>query len=283
MSLSLSIYGGCMNNIIFASSNNINLNESMQGMKLLSGSHIIIFVDDIDTKTYLGKCSGNITGEYMMNDNQKKGRFEANIKGNLKSKTLLTNNDLINIIGRKYTIETDDVYTKYITQNGNYSIANTEEIYLWNVDLTISRTTITPYSSDDIVNDGVYSYVKSAIDKISHEMLNKSISTMINELYETPDYIKQNISASTLFNNQYTNYNNNSIPVTLDETKNKELIKAKLLRDYDTYHYYKFKIPIVSLSRDAILNLYYNYSRSYYIDILEYDGDILGLYVIGKR
>lgn len=256
------IYGGYIDGVFYASSNDIKLEGLLFGNTLLSGSHIVI--NNI-VESQSKQLFGDLIGEYKNNNLDTKNKIYAHVHGYIESETPMDLSALFASIGNEYEEIPDGAYTKYITPNGNYCIANSDELLMLEVELMFTRIAIIPYINNNIVNKGVYSFVKNTLDNISWQMQGKSISNVISELYTVPDYVRKGMNP------------------TLSEQDNKQRIKARMLEDYDKYHYYLFKIPIVNKSRDAIMRLYYNYSHSYYIDILQYDGDILGLYVIGKR
>ena len=256
------IYGGYIDGIFYASSNNIILGRSLFGNTLLSGSHLVInHIYDTQNK----QLFGDIIGECKNNNLNTKNKIYAHVRGYILSETPIDLSTLFASIGNDYEEIHDGAYTKYITPNGNYCVANADELLMLEVSLTFTRIVILPYVSTNIADKGVYSFVKNTLDNITWQMQGKSISNIISELYTVPDYVRKGMNS------------------TLSEQDNIQRIKARMVEDYDKYHYYLFKIPIVNLSRDAAMRLYYSYSHSYYIDVLQYNGDILGLYVIGKR
>lgn len=311
MTLSCIVYGGYYHDdnkqYFRASCNRVQLGGYLSHITLLSGSHITVVreEDPLDIhheeETYV-----IITGEYILNDINKKGYIEIYLV--ISAFEWIADYDadyIYNVIGTDYTTELDGYYTKYITDHGNYCITNLSQYSYFNEliyqTLTgkIASVVMKPYIIDDKTSDGVYSYVKNTIDNISYKMLGKSISTVINELYETPEYIRKGINPTLLYqgpdalfnigssttstrSSSYFQQSSNDIPALTDE-ENKQKIKTRMLNDYDKYHYYMFKIPIEHLSHDDIMNLYYDYSRTYYLDILQYEGDILGLYIMGKK
>ena len=279
MTIKTSIYGGYIGNIFYASTNEVKLSVSLYDINLLSGSHIVI-----NSTVEAGgdkQLFGDLIGECKHVNNNIKNKIQAHIDGHIESRTPTNLTELFNTIGDNYTIEQDEAYTTYITPNGNYCIANATVLQTWEVELTLTRIVITPYVKDGLVDNGVYSFVKNTIDNISWKMMGRSISNTLSELYTIPDYVRKGINSTLLYKGPDA-LNTNRSP-TLSEQENKQRIKARMVDDYDKYHYYLFKIPTYNLSRENITRIYNSYSRTYYIDILQYDGDILGLYVIGKR
>lgn len=256
------IYGGYIDDVFYASCNSIKLEGSLFGNTLLSGSHIVInYIVEAQNK----EIFGDLIGECKSNNLNTKNKIYAHVHGSIESETQTDLSTLFTLMGNDYEEVPDGAYTKYITPNGNYCIANADNLLTLGVQLSFTQIVIIPYVNDNMADKGVYSFVKNTLDDISWQMQGKSISNVISELYTVPDYVRKGMNS------------------TLSEQDNKQRIKARILEDYDKYHYYLFKIPIVNKSRDAVMRLYYSYSHSYYIDILQYDGDILGLYVIGKR
>ena len=278
MTIKTSIYGGYIDNIFYASANEVKLSGSLYDINLLSGSHIIInnVVEASDIMLF-----GDIIGECKHANSNIKNKIQAHIRGVIESQTPTNLTELFNTIGDDYTIEQDEAYTTYITPNGNYCIANTPTLQTWQVEMFLTHIVITPYVKDGLVDNGVYSFVKNTIDNISWEMMGRSISNTLSELYTIPDYVRKGINPTLLYKGPDA-LNTNRSP-TLSEQENIQRIKARMVDDYDKYHYYLFKIPTYNLSRENIIRIYNSYSRTYYIDVLQYDGDILGLYVIGKR
>ena len=271
MTIYCSLYGGYINNVFFASTNSVWLRGTMNGMRLLSGSSITI------TELSAGdEYRGTITGEYITN-NTHKGTITANISGVVYQIYNSSANDLLKSVN-EYDLDVDEVFVKYTTPVGKIAIANTTDLQIWAVSMDFHNVNITT-TFGNVVNDGVYSLVKQQLNEISYDMLGKSISALASELYDTPEHIRSKINVNKLFNNPAAS---NSLE-TFSEADHKQKIKARMIRDYDMYHYYLYKIPVGGMSNEAAMKLYRTYAKTYDIDILQYDGEILGLYIISRR
>ena len=251
------IYGGYVNNSFFGSILETTLNGTMLGMRLLNGCRL--FSNNANS---IVDCTGKLSGEYnLVGYDDIGGKIESDIYiSHITQRYDLNINDIYNLIGVDYEEYNDYPFIKFVTKHGTYMITNVYTHEIWEADVSFYNVDIKP--TVKLINYNYdYYEIKKTIDNIHYDLYEITITDMLKPKTNT---INQTMS-------EY------------EERMHKQKIKARTLEQYNKYRQYLYKIPIDNMTREQIIKTYNSYSKIYAIDVCEVDGDILGLYVIGKR